>query len=128
MDERLPKSERLCGRKAMETLFGQGKGLGSGCVRCRYLIREGNEPSRIVVSVPKRLFKRAVRRNLLKRRIREAYRRQKGLLPAGVDLLLVYAAREVMPYADIYECVTGLLTGVAAAVGKSRETEITGCL
>ena len=109
MDERLPKSERLCGKKAMETLFGQGKGLGSGCIRCRYLFREGDEPSRIVVSVPKRLFKRAVKRNLLKRRIREAYRRQKGLLP-GADLLFVYSSPEVLPYETIFADMGKLLS------------------
>ena len=109
MDERLPKSERLCGKKAMETLFGQGKGLGSGCIRCRYLFREGDEPSRIVVSVPKRLFKRAVKRNLLKRRLREAYRRQKGLLP-GADLLFVYSSPEVLPYETIFADMGKLLS------------------
>ena len=114
MDERLPKSERLCGKKAMETLFGQGRGLGSGCIRCRYLFREGDEPSRIVVSVPKRLFKRAVKRNLLKRRLREAYRRQKGLLPVGADLLFTYSVAEVLPYETIYDDMGELLSELAA--------------
>lgn len=120
MDERLPKSERLCGKKAMETLFGQGKGLGSGCIRCRYLFREGDEPSRIVVSVPKRLFKRAVKRNLLKRRLREAYRRQKGLLPAGADLLLVYSSHEILPYETIFADMGRLLSQLA-----ERRMEVT---
>lgn len=110
MDQRLPKSERLCGKKAMETLFGEGRGLGCGCIRCRYLFREGEEPSRIVVSVPKRLFKRAVKRNLLKRRLREAYRRQKGLLPAGTDILFTYASAEVLPYETIFADMGSLLS------------------
>ena len=38
---------------------------------------EGPHPVSMAVSVPKRLFKRAVDRNLLKRRIREAYRLNK---------------------------------------------------
>ena len=113
MDQHLPKSERLCGKKAMETLFGQGRGLGSGCIRCRYLFREGDQPSRIVVSVPKRLFKRAVKRNLLKRRLREAYRRQKGLLPVGVDMLLTYNVPEVLPYETIYADMGNLLSALA---------------
>ena len=112
MDERLPKSERLCGKKAMETLFGQGKGLGSGCIRCRYLFRKGDEHSRIIVSVPKRLFKRAVKRNLLKRRMREAYRRQKGLL-FGTDLLFIYSSPEVLPYETIFADMENLLSLLA---------------
>ncbi|MBR4735392.1 MAG: ribonuclease P protein component [Bacteroidales bacterium] len=75
------------------------------------------DASRIVVSVPKRLFKRAVKRNLLKRRIREAYRRQKGLLSAPVDILFIYAAPEVLPYDVIFADMTAILTAVSASVG-----------
>ena len=67
------------------------------------------DASRIVVSVPKRLFKRAVKRNLLKRRIREAYRRQKGLISAPVDILFIYTAPEVLPYEVIYADMTAIL-------------------
>ena len=55
-------------------------------------------PLKMAVSVPKRLFKRAVDRNLLKRRIREAYRLQKpGFLDyintIGVSIQLVIQFR-----------------------------------
>ncbi len=122
MDERLPKTERLCGKKAMETLFGEGRGLGCGCIRCRYLFREGDAPSRIVVSVPKRLFKRAVKRNLLKRRLREAYRRQKGLLPVGADMLLAYNCPEVLPYETIFADMGNLLSQLAERKMQLPET------
>ena len=139
MPETLPKSERLSGLTAVSALFERGKGLSSGCLRCKYIPRDrasaplapeenyfsgqcpknqfssGNaipthaDASRIVVSVPKRLFKRAVKRNLLKRRIREAYRRQKGLISAPVDILFIYTAPEVMPYEVIYADMTAIL-------------------
>lgn len=70
-------------------------------------------PSRIVVSVPKRSFKRAVKRNLLKRRIRESYRRQKALLGPGVDILFIYTAAEVLPYEVIYADMATLLHTVS---------------
>lgn len=114
----LSKSERLCGKKPVAELLDRGKGGVCGCLRYRYLVREGDALapplSRILVSVPKRHFKRAVKRNLLKRRIRESYRLQKGLLPAGVDLMLVYLPDEVLPFADIYAAMTSVLTGIAA--------------
>ena len=150
MPETLPKSERLSGLTAVSALFERGKGLSSGCLRCKYILRpqapasvmpgpdrasaplapeenyfsgqcpknqfsSGNaslshaDASRIVVSVPKRLFKRAVKRNLLKRRIREAYRRQKGLISAPVDILFIYTAPEVLPYEVIYADMTAIL-------------------
>lgn len=120
-DETLSKSERLCGKKAVEALFGQGKGGVKGCLRYRYLSRADEEPSRILVSVPKRSFKRAVKRNLLKRRIREAYRRQKSLLPPGVDILFLYSAPELLPYETIYADMTAVLVFVQSAVCQALE-------
>lgn len=106
----LPKSERLSGQKAVSALFEHGKGFTAGCLRCKFL--PGTETSRIVVTVPKRLFKRAVKRNLLKRRIREAYRHQKDLLQAPVDILFIYSAPEVLPYEVIFADMTEILQKV----------------
>lgn len=115
MDAALPKSERLCGLKAVGELFQTGKSASAGCLRCKYLSREGDGmPSRIVVSVPKRSFKRAVKRNLLKRRIRESYRRQKALLGPRVDILFIYTAAEVLPYEVVYADMATLLHTVSA--------------
>lgn len=111
MDETLPKSERLSGLTGVSALFSHGKSYSHGCLRCKVLPRQDQaDASRIVVSVPKRLFKRAVKRNLLKRRIREAYRRQKGLLTAPVDILFIYSAPEVLPYEVVYADMTALLS------------------
>ena len=118
MDATLPKAERLCGKTAVVSLFEAGKNASAGCLRCKYQKRADNEgPSRIVVSVPKRSFKRAVKRNLLKRRMREAYRRQKDLLGPGVDILFIYTSPEVQPYEVIYADMTTLLTAVRHALG-----------
>lgn len=115
-DESFPKSERLCGATAVADLFEHGKGITQGCIRCKYLHHEGSlEPSRLVVSVPKRQFKRAVKRNLLKRRIRESYRRQKGLLGPGTDLLVIYTLKEILPYEAIFADMTAVLTAIAAS-------------
>ena len=72
-------------------------------------------PGRILISVPKRFFKRAVKRNLLKRRIREAYRVQKL---AGVDILFQYSSAELADFATISAEVAAILARIQAA----RET------
>jgi len=67
-----------------------------------------------MVSVPKRFFKRAVKRNLLKRRLREAYRTQKELLgPSAIDVLFLYNSKEVLDFLSIKEEVASVLKKIS---------------
>ena len=107
----LPKAERLSGRTAVSDLFSKGNWGGYGALR--YCFRKGNgqDVNRIMVSVPKKFFRRAVKRNLLKRRIRESYRRQKSLVPssAGIDIAFLYNTKDLIDYRTIYETVGTIL-------------------
>jgi len=110
----LPKEERLSGRTAISTLMSKGKWEHSAHLRCCYSSANGLEFSRLMVSVPKKYFKRAVKRNLLKRRLREAYRLQKELLPGGYDVLFSYNSPEVADFSVISGEVGSLLGKIAA--------------
>jgi ribonuclease P protein component len=103
----LPKKERLCGKTSISMLLAKGKFSNVPGMRFIFRKETGNEVDRIMVSVPKKLFKRAVKRNLLKRRIRESYRKQKHNLTieGGLDVLFTYNTKEVMTYGQIYEAV-----------------------
>ena len=59
----------------------------------------------VMFSVPKRNFKKAVDRNLLKRRMREAFRLNKDMLPASNKLLIayIYTAKEILTFTQIQE-------------------------
>ncbi len=110
----LPKKERLCGKRGISLLLAKGK---HGTVRSfRYLFLSGTgaESNRILISVPKKLFKRAVKRNLLKRRIRESFRKQKQCLAVqqGVDILFTYSTKEILSYEEIYDTVGQIIQKV----------------
>ncbi len=59
----------------------------------------------VMISVSRRNFKRAVDRNLIKRRIRESFRLNKNLLPESPKLVIayIYTPREILTFAQIQE-------------------------
>lgn len=87
-----------------------------GDIKFCFLFRPEGVCSRIMVSVPKKSFKRAVKRNLLKRRIRESYRTQKGLLTGGkyVDILFFYNTKEVLDSQTIRVQVADILAYITS--------------
>jgi ribonuclease P protein component len=120
----LPKKERLCGKTSISMLLAKGKhGNVEGL---RYLCRKGtgNDVNRFMVSVPKKLFKRAVKRNLLKRRIRECYRKQKHNLTieGGLDVLFMYSTKEILSYEQIYAAVGQIIDKINNS-GKPKKNE-----
>jgi len=76
------KSEHLCGEKRITRLYTQGEAFIAYPLRVVYLAehKRDDESSYVLVSVPKKRFKRAVKRNRLKRLMREAYRLNKHIL------------------------------------------------
>ncbi|MEJ5995456.1 ribonuclease P protein component [Pedobacter sp. Du54] len=76
------KEERLCSKKSLDLLFKSGSSFLVYPFRITYLfVDEPHQyPVQVVINVAKKRFKRAVDRNLIKRRTREAYRLQKETL------------------------------------------------
>ncbi len=111
----LSKEERLCGKTTVSALISDGKWGTTPHLRFCWAAGRDTGLNRLMVSVPKKFFKRAVKRNLLKRRMREAYRLQKELLTAtGVDLMLAYSHPEVADFAVLYAEVTEILQRISA--------------
>ncbi|MBO7203083.1 MAG: ribonuclease P protein component [Paludibacteraceae bacterium] len=107
------KKEKLTGKIAVNMLFCKGKGFISFPLRVVVQTMERNEekqeaPVRVLIVVPKKRRKHAVDRNLLKRRIREAYRLNKlGLVEEisrgnkNIRVAFQYVANENLSYNEI---------------------------
>lgn len=123
----LKKKERLSVGTDLSRLFTSGRyGITDGFRYC-YRIGNGLSFNRIVVSVPKKCFRRAVKRNLLKRRIREAYRLNKNLLPVnaekgGTDIIFIYRTKDILDFGTIVLSVRNILESLAAKVAAMDAT------
>ena len=87
---RFPKSQKLCGSKAIEQLFVSGQGFSRYPLRAIYSfapLRSGEQVCRVMVSVSKKRFKHAVDRNRVKRLVREAFRLNRAPLNAALQTL-----------------------------------------
>lgn len=127
------KREHIVSRKLVERLFGGGgsRSLAAFPLRLVYLPVEraaGDVPAQVLISVPKRHFKHAVKRNRVKRKVREAYRMNKPLL-AGVlgampqtmvAMAFVWQAGRLYDSADVDACVKSLLVRLAERLEHRR--------
>ncbi len=96
----LSKEERICSRTLIESLFNGGGSyaLSAYPLRVVYKLEEQHAEQRakvqIMVSVSKKHFKHAVKRNRVKRQVREAYRKNKSIIvekvPSGSLLLMAF--------------------------------------
>ena len=93
------KKERIVSKKLIEQLFSKGNSHSTSAFPLRIVYmekerEEGEEPVLVLISVSKRHFKRAVKRNRVKRQIRESYRHHKNILaervPEGKQLAIAF--------------------------------------
>ena len=123
----LPRTERLSSLKAIRRLFDEGRGGFVYPLRYVALAQPfdgvGSGRIEMLFSVPKKFHKRANKRNLLKRRMREAYRlnrseivellEQKGL---SLDVALIYSTKEIHSYKTVENAIQKVLGQIAANI------------
>lgn len=116
---KLQKAERLNSKLLIEKLFSGGnKSLPAFPLRIIYMpVEETTLPvASILISVPKKRFKRAVKRNRVKRQIREAYRKHQDLLLNALNqsgkkivFAVIWLDNELHPSTEIEEKIQKLL-------------------
>ncbi len=109
------KAERLSWKRYIDLLFEKGQSFVAFPLRVVYLSvdEKAETPVSILISVPKKKFKRAVKRNLIKRQIRETYRVRKHSLIGSVQekeksmfLAFLYIDKEISTFADMEKAMT----------------------
>jgi ribonuclease P protein component len=106
MNYRLPKTERLHADKLIKELFSEGSSFFLYPFKIQFFVKkeQGIGTSQVLFSVSKKKIKRAVGRNLIKRRMREAYRLNKSVLLDGspaMSIGLIYVSSDLMEYSQI---------------------------
>ena len=111
------KKERLCSKRIIDTLFdGGSKSFSAYPLRAVFRPIETDTDQELVsvlVSVSKKHFKRAVKRNRAKRQIREAYRKNKDLAIA-----FLWQADELMLTSIVESKMRSLLHRIAEYIQK----------
>ncbi len=106
------KEERLCSKKVIDKLFSEGKAFLSFPLKIIYLDTKLPVDNNIQIgfTVSKKNFKKAVHRNLLKRRMREAYRLNKHLLTEKVTenqmaIFVIFIGKEITDFKTIEQAL-----------------------
>jgi len=120
----LSKFERLKSKKEIDALFLHGEAFFVYPFKvCFQPVPYNPSPLRIVVSAPKKLFKRAHQRNYIKRLIRECYRQQKQELQQllhqhqqGMNIMIMYNQPEMPDYHQLYPKLQTILQRLATKI------------
>jgi ribonuclease P protein component len=107
------KEEKLCSEKDIDLLYKTGASFLSHPIVVYYLPKPELSFSKVLVSVSKKKFKRAVDRNLLKRRMREAYRLNKSILKAPFHFAFVFVGNDPVHYQLIEKALVSALKKIS---------------
>jgi len=127
---RFPKNEKLKSKKDIGLLFTKGKRINNFPLRAIYSIKP--EKSDILlnigVSVPKKNIKLAVNRNLLKRRVREAYRLNNVSLKKALtennkqlNIMFIYSSKQICSYQEIENKIKVILNRLIGSIENNNK-------
>jgi ribonuclease P protein component len=124
MNYRLPKSERLHADKLIKELFSEGSSFFLYPFKILFYVKGESEKGTVQVlfSVSKKKIKKANQRNLVRRRIKEAYRLNKSLLNLDSKVIsvgLIYVASDQMEFSNLQSKIIPILKKLSTVIAQN---------
>ena len=122
------KNERLRGFRTIRFLFTEGKTFYVPPFKVTWMktAEEAEGSHQTMISVPKAIHKKSTERNLIRRRIREAYRFNKSVLDKigrehsqPLSFCITYISKEILNYSAIHDKINLLLQRLNEECEKS---------
>lgn len=129
MNFKFPKSEKLKSKKLIEQLFNEGQSIVVFPIKLIYLKVDTPLPAKVkaAVSVPKSNFKSAVKRNRIKRLMREGYRLNKHQIFNNMEgnfaFLFLYLGKEMPEYSIVEKCMLHIFNKFLKKVSNAKVAE-----
>jgi ribonuclease P protein component len=128
--ETFHKSERLCSKKTITALFENGNIFYSSFFKVVWYLNPVplSFPAEVAFSISKKGFRHAVTRNLIRRRMRETYRRNKHTLydfleseNIRISFIIIFRGVSVPDYVAIEKSITEMLKDFIAVIKKTKK-------
>ena len=104
------KDERITNKKVIQKLFESGKKVSLSPFIIKYFYDKKEVKNKVLISVSKSKIKSSVKRNLLKRRIKESYRLNKNIIKGfGYSFAFIYSSTKILNYNEINKSLIKLL-------------------
>ena len=108
------KEERITHKRDIQNLFNSGKKLNLFPFDIRYYSGKMGSLNKVLISVSKKNIKSAVKRNLIKRRIKESYRlNKKQLSNSGYSIAIIYVDNKILKFKQIEDFIQKILKNIS---------------